>query len=75
MTTYLRRFRKWFMKPETRVKFAWAQLWLSIVGYPVAALTFAKDEPKAILFLSFYAITITAWDVICTSDARMKLEE
>jgi hypothetical protein len=38
------------------VWFAWWQLVVSIAGWPVSALTFAKGEPQAVLGLSWFAI-------------------
>jgi len=38
------------------VWFAWWQLVISVVGWPVSALTFASEEPQAVLGLSWFAI-------------------
>jgi hypothetical protein len=40
---------------------------VSLVGWPVSAVTFARDEPPAILGLSWFAVTITAVDLLKTS--------
>lgn len=39
----------------------------SLIGWPISALTVAKDEPQFVLGLSWLAIMITAWDVLTTS--------
>lgn len=42
--------------------------WLSLAGWPLSI--FFTDEPPFILSLSWLALTLTAWDVICTSDLK-----
>lgn len=63
------------MSPKARVRFAWCLLAASVVGYPLTALTVAKDEPHVVLALSWFAITLTAWDVVSTADVRAEQEE
>ena len=63
------------MKPKTRVRFAWALLVASIVGWPVSALTFAAEEPPSILGLSWLAITLTALDILSTQDVRQEQDK
>jgi hypothetical protein len=60
------------MDPKWRVRGAWALLILSIVGYPVCAMTIARNEPPVVLFLSFLAITITALDLLSTNQVHKK---
>jgi hypothetical protein len=38
-------------------------------------MTFAADEPQFVLGLSWMAITITALDVLATSDVRAEQED
>lgn len=45
-----------------RLGFAWFLLIGSVIGWPVAAKTFAKDEPQFILFLSFLAVFIEGFN-------------
>jgi hypothetical protein len=47
----------------------------SLIGWPVSAFTFAKNEPMTVLGLSWLAITLTAVDVWVTSDVRVQQEE
>lgn len=63
------------MKPATRVKFAWVLLITSLIGWPLTALTVAKNEPFFILSLSWLAITLTAWDIVNTTDVRQEQEQ
>jgi hypothetical protein len=56
--------------PRNRVRLAWFLLVLSLVGWPVSALTFASKEPMTVLGLSWLAITLTALDVLLTADVR-----
>jgi uncharacterized membrane protein YfcA len=64
----------WLQRPESRVRVAVALLVASVVGWPLSALTFARDEPQFILGLSWLAITITAIDVLATTDVRREQE-
>lgn len=66
---------KKLMDPATRVKMAWGLLIASIIGWPLSALTVAAGEPQFILGLSWLAITLTAWDIVCTSDVRKEQDQ
>lgn len=46
---------------------AWVLLVGSVVGWPVGALTFFKDEPQGVLGLSFLAIIIEAANLLTSS--------
>lgn len=63
------------MRPKIRVRLAWVLLVGSLIGWPVTALTVAKDEPQFILGLSWLAISLTALDVLFTSDVRKEQDE
>lgn len=63
------------MSATTRVRAAWGVLIVSVVAWPVAALTVAREEPQFILGLSFLAIILTAADIISTQDVRKQQEE
>lgn len=45
-----------------RLVLSWTLFLGSLIGYPVAAWTFAKDEPPVVLFLSFLAITLEGFN-------------
>lgn len=62
------------MSPAARVRLAWFLLVASIVGWPLSALTFAAEEPPTVLGLSWFAISLTALDVLFTSDVRRQQE-
>ena len=55
------------MGKRLEVALAWALLLGSLIGWPISALTLAKDEPPFILGLSWFAITLTAMDLLKTS--------
>lgn len=57
---------------DPRIRFHGAVVLLvaSIVGWPLSALTFARAEPQFILGLSWLAITLTALDIMATTDVR-----
>jgi hypothetical protein len=63
------------VSPEARRAGAAIVLLLSIIGWPVSALTFARNEPPTVLGLSWLAITLTALDVLFTADVRVQQED
>lgn len=63
------------MSPKLRLYGAWTLLVASLILWPVSCRTFAKDEPPVVLSLSWFAITLTAWDVVSTASVRVKQEE
>ena len=62
------------LSPVWRLRLAWIIVVLSVIGWPVSALTWAADEPQFVLALSWLALTITALDVLGTSDVRAEQE-
>jgi uncharacterized membrane protein YfcA len=62
------------VSPKVRVRAAWGLLAASLVGWPLSALTLARDEPQFILGLSWLAITLTALDIVSTQDVREQQE-
>lgn len=62
------------MSPKWRVRAAWALLAVTLVAWPVSALTVAKEEPQFVLGLSFLAIVVTCLDVVSSADIRKKQE-
>lgn len=55
------------MLPRLEVGLAWTLLVGSLIGWPLSALLWAKDEPQFVLGLSWLAITLTALDLLKTS--------
>ena len=62
------------MSPRLRVWAAWVLVAVCLVGWPLSALTIAKEEPQFILALSWIAILVTALDVVSTQDVRKQQE-
>lgn len=60
---------------KLEVWFAWCLLVASLIGWPVSALTWAKDEPQFILGLSWLAITFTAYDILKSSRVHVSVGE
>lgn len=60
--------------PKSRVKGAWVILACSLIGWPVSIFTFAKDEPVSVLSLSWLALSLTALDILATTDTRQNQE-
>ena len=61
------------MNPVNRLRVSWIIVVLTIIFWPVSLLLL--DEPPAILSLSWLALTITALDVLSTSDVSAEDEE
>jgi hypothetical protein len=47
---------------------------VTVCGWPITALTVAKDEPQFVLGLSWMALTLTGLDILATSDVRAEQE-
>lgn len=73
--------RKWWGNPRVplspiwRLRLAWIIVVASVVGWPASALTWAAGEPQFVLGLSWLALTITALDVLSTSDVSAEQKE
>lgn len=55
---------------RARVIASWVLLVGSIVGWPLSALTVARHEPQFVLGLSWLAITLTAADLLTSSQVH-----
>lgn len=53
-----------------RTVLAWALLLGSLIGWPLSAFTLARGEPQFILALSWLAITLTAMDLLTSSQVH-----
>lgn len=62
------------MNPRIRLYGAWALLVASLILWPVSMVTFARNEPPVVLSLSWFAITLTALDIVGTQDVRKQQE-
>lgn len=58
------------MQSDVRIKAGWAMLALSVVGWPLSALTVARAEPQFVLGLSWLAIILTSLDFLSIEHAR-----
>lgn len=61
--------------PHHRVRAAAVVLLASLAGWPLSALTVARDEPQFVLALSWLALTLTALDILATTDVRRTQED
>ncbi len=55
---------------RVRVVAAWVLLAGAVAGWPIAALTVARDEPQVILGLSFLAIIVEACTLLTSSQVH-----
>lgn len=60
---------------RARTILAWALLIGSLIGWPVSALWLAKSEPPFVLALSWLAITLTALDLLTSSQVHEEAGE
>lgn len=60
------KFRYWF---------SWFLFIGSLIAWPITALTIFRDEPQGVLGLSWFAITLTALDILSTTDVRKTQDE
>jgi hypothetical protein len=58
--------------PALRVKVALWLLVISTVAWPASQLTVARSEPPFVLGLSWFAIILTALDIVITTDVRQE---
>ena len=63
------------MKPEWRRNAALVLVVITLIGWPLSAFWFAKDEPQFVLALSWLAITLTAVDIAATTDVRAEQDD
>lgn len=59
---------------QLEVYFGWLLLAVSLIGWPISALTWAKDEPKTVLALSWLAVTFTAYDILKSSRVHVAVD-
>ena len=62
------------MSPTWRRRAALLLIVVTLVGWPLTACTVAREEPQFVLALSWLAITLTAADILATSDVRVQQE-
>lgn len=60
------RIRRFINRKDVRVAIAWTLFWGSLIGWPLSL--WLTDEPPFILSLSWLALTLTAWDIVNTSE-------
>jgi len=58
---------KWLKSTKFRVRLAWTLFVGSWIGLFVSPFVLT-DEPVAVLSLSWFALILTSWDIICTTE-------
>jgi hypothetical protein len=53
-----------------RKRLAWGLIILTVVGWPATSLTVFAQEPQGILGLSWFAIFLTAVDILLTAEVK-----
>lgn len=66
---------RWWCSRGGRTQFGWILLVLSLFGWPLSAITFARHEPPTVLGLSWLAVTLTATDILLTAQVHEQQED
>lgn len=61
--------------PRLRVRAALVLVIGSTIAWPITSLTVFAKEPQGVLGLSWFAIILTAVDILSTSDTRKAVDE
>jgi hypothetical protein len=63
------------MRPRIRRAAALVLVVVTLIGWPLSAMTWASNEPQFVLGLSWLAITLTALDIAATTDVRAEQDD
>jgi uncharacterized membrane protein YfcA len=63
------------LSPKALVIVGWVFLVASLIGWPLSALTVARDEPQFILGLSWLAIAFTAFDIVISTTVNKEVSD
>lgn len=66
---------KKIMTPKGQEVFSWFIIISSIIGWPVSALTIAKDEPFIILSISWLALIYSGYSALVAAQADKHIQE
>jgi hypothetical protein len=66
---------RWLLTPPAQVRLAQVLLVTALVGWPLSALTIAREEPQVVLGLSWLALILTAHNTLVTSVTSKKVHE
>lgn len=61
-------------QPKLRVRMALVLVVGSTIAWPVTSVTVFSSEPQGVLGLSWFAIILTAIDILSTSDTRKAVD-
>lgn len=71
----VRRTIKKIMSPNGQVYFSTFIILSSLIGWPVSAVTIAKDEPFVILSISWLALIYSGYSALVSSQADKHIRE
>jgi hypothetical protein len=60
---------------RVQIALAWLMLVGSVVGWPLSALTWAKNEPQTVLGLSWMAMSYAAFTALVAVGTRRDVKE
>ena len=63
----MQRLRPVLFSTQAQVRISWVLLAVAIVGWPMSALTWARDEPQFILGLSWFALILGSYNTLLTA--------
>lgn len=66
---------KKIMTPKGQERASWFIIISSVIGWPVSALTIAKDEPLIILSISWLALIYSGYSALVAAQADKHIQE
>lgn len=63
------------LKPKYQIWMSWFIIISSIIGWPLSALTVAKDEPLVILSISWLALIYSGYSALVAAQADKHIQD
>lgn len=75
MATAVSKFLNKIINPKNQIRVSWFIIISSIIGWPVSALTIAKEEPFIILSISWLALIYSGYSALVAAQADKHIRE
>lgn len=69
------KFYQWLISPKVEIAIGWIMVGASLIGWPLSAITFAKEEPATILGISWGALIFAGYSVVVAGHADKHAKE
>lgn len=63
------------LNPRSQVTIAWSLIGFSLLGWPLSALTVAREEPQVILAISWLALIFSGYSALVAAHADKHIQE